>query len=135
MSAWLRTFLSSFSKEAAPAARGMRLLKRNLTPKQLFEYETYGYFDVVGGETGHRFRIHEGDAMNIDEYDHGGGCLSRWCFLPMGHLVKGDILLTQKMALELYESSARAVANRYPSHHPQDAERAAEAVRRSRRGR
>jgi hypothetical protein len=131
MNAWLRAFLSSFNDGTSAAGRGMRLLKQNLTPEQLSQYEAYGYFDVVGGDTGHRFRIHRGEAMNIDEYDHTGGCVSRWCFLPVGHLVKGDVLLAQKMALELFEASARAVANKYPAHRPQDAERASAAVRRS----
>ena len=101
----------------------MRLLKSQLTPAQLRQYEEFGWFDVIGGDTGHRFRIYRGDALNVDEYDSTGRCVFRWCirwcFMPTGNLVRGDVLLAQKLALELFESDARSVANIYPSARPQ----------------
>jgi len=114
----LRTFLAAFEPREPAAQRGTRLLRANLTPAQLKQYETFRYFDVVGGDSGHRYRIHRGDALNVDEYDDAGAPISRWCFLPAGKLVRGDILLAQKVALELFESDARAIANKYPSHPP-----------------
>jgi hypothetical protein len=53
--------------------------------------------------------------MNVEEYDNAGRCVSRWCFLPEGNLVTGDLLLAQKLSLELLESEARAIANEYPT--------------------
>ena len=37
------------------------------------------------------------------------------CFMPQGGLVVGDVLLAQKLSLELFEPEARAVANIMPS--------------------
>jgi hypothetical protein len=37
-----------------------------------------------------------------------------WCFVPNGHLVAGDVMLAQKIALETSENSALAVANKFP---------------------
>jgi hypothetical protein len=34
--------------------------------------------------------------------------------LPKGNLVRGDVLLAQKLALELFESEVHVVANKYP---------------------
>ena len=118
MKVLFRTFLAAFEPRETARQRRTRLLRANLTPAQLKQYETFRYFDVVGGETGHRYRIHRGDALNVDEYDDAGAPISRWCFLPDGNLVRGDILLAQKLALELFESDARAIANRNPSHRP-----------------
>jgi len=40
------------------------------------------------------------------------------CFVPMGHLVPGDVMLAQKIALETNEVGALAVANRFPVQVP-----------------
>ena len=37
------------------------------------------------------------------------------CFMPEGHLAVGDVLLTQKLALELFESETLKVAHRAPA--------------------
>ena len=110
----IRALRAAFSRYESAAERGMRLLRSNLTPMQLHQNDTYRYFDVVGGETGHRYRIHHADAMNVDEFDAAGTRINKWCFLPRGNLVRGDILLAQKLALELFESEVRVIANRYP---------------------
>ena len=95
----------------------MRLLKSQLTPAQLRQYEEFGWFDVIGGDTGHRFRIYRGDALNVDEYDSTGRCVLRWRFMPTGNLVRGDVLLAQKLALELFEleKHGRSPTN-FPPH-------------------
>lgn len=92
--------------------RSLRLLRANLTPCQLQQFETCGYFDVVGGKTGRIYRIHRGEARNIDEQDATGAWIYTWCFLPTGRLAEGDILLAQKVALESFELEARAVGIR-----------------------
>jgi hypothetical protein len=50
--------------------------------------------------------------MNVDELDETGRRTARWCFGPEGDLPLGDIMLAQKLALELDEQGALAVANR-----------------------
>ena len=110
----IRALRAAFSRYESAGQRGMRLLRSNLTPMQLHQNDTYRYFDVVGGETGHRYRIRHADTVNVDEFDAAGALISRWCFLPGGNLVRGDILLAQKLALELFESEVRVIANRYP---------------------
>ena len=118
MNALLRTFLAPFQRQEMAGQRGERLLRANLTPAQLEQFETLRYFEVTGGDTGHRYRIHRSDALNVDEYDEAGTRIFRWCFLPVGNLVRGDVLLAQKLALELFESDARAIANKYPNDSP-----------------
>ncbi len=114
MYALLRAVLAYFQTRDNASQKAKRLLFTNLTPLQITQYETFRFFDVIGGETGHRFRIKRGDALNVDEYDEAGRRIFRWCFHPTGNLARGDVLLAQKLALELFESEARAVANRYP---------------------
>jgi len=114
MKALLRKFFELFEEPAS--LRAEQLLSANLTAGQRDQLETFGYFDVVGGDSGHRFRIHRAYAMNVEEYDPAGRCLCKWCFMPCGNLVQADILLAQKIALELFERDALAVAMNYPVH-------------------
>ncbi|HXF55416.1 MAG TPA: hypothetical protein VNK52_14980 [Hyphomicrobiaceae bacterium] len=93
--------------------RGMRLLKENLSPLQREQYEKHRYFEVIGGRTGRRYRIRHGRMMNIDQLDAKGRQVCGWCFFPEGHLVAGDVMLAQKLALELFEAEALEVANRF----------------------
>jgi hypothetical protein len=67
------------------------------------------HFEVVGSDTGTRYRIRHGRMMNIDELDSAGNKVCEWCFLPAGNLAIGDVMLAQKIALETYESGALAV--------------------------
>jgi hypothetical protein len=105
-----RAYLDERRSEAHE--RGMRLLKQNLTPGQLQQYSRYGYFEVIGGKTGKRYRIRHGRSMNIDQLDKNGRRVCGWCFFPEGNLVTGDVMLAQKVALELYESDALKTANK-----------------------
>jgi hypothetical protein len=105
-----RAYLDERRSEAHE--RGMRLLKENLTPAQLQQYSRYGYFEVVGGRTGKRYRIRHGRSMNIDQLDKNGRRVCGWCFFPEGNLVTGDVMLAQKVALELFESDALKIANK-----------------------
>lgn len=94
--------------------RGMRLLIENLTPQQRRTFERRRYFVVQGGDTGRLYRIREGRQLNIDELDalHRTACV--WCFHPADALVLGDVLLTQKIALETFEEEALRIAYRHP---------------------
>lgn len=94
--------------------RGMALLKDNLTPAQLHQYEAYKHFEVIGCDTGTRYRIRHGRQMNIDVLNKYGNRNHGICFLPTGNLVAGDCMIDQKIALETMESEALRIANRFP---------------------
>jgi hypothetical protein len=99
-------------------ARGLRLLEENLSPTQRDQYKRCGYFDVVGGETGGRYRIRYGFEMNVELLDTKGSVVRSLCFMPEGELAVGDLMLAQKLALELFESQTLEVANSFSSAHP-----------------
>ncbi len=94
--------------------RALQLLKANLSPSQLREYEKYGCFEVVGGTTGRRYRIRHGHQMNVERLDSKGRREQVLCFMPEGRLPLGDVMLAQKCALELFETDVLYVANKAP---------------------
>lgn len=108
-------FPLSPSREAqvAAQARGLKLLKENLTPAQLKQYEAHNHFHVKGGDSGKTYRIHHGRQINIRELDARHRVVCKWCFLPAGALVEGDVMLAQKFSLELQETAVLKVANRF----------------------
>jgi hypothetical protein len=110
---WFAAIRSVISGEHYRIAEelGMKLLKENLSPLQCHQYAKSRSFEVVGGTTGRRYRIQHGRLMNIEELDPNGRLVRIWCFSPAGGLVTGDILLAQKLALELFELEALAIAN------------------------
>jgi hypothetical protein len=61
---------------------------------------------VVGSDTGKRYRIRRGAAMNIEELAADGYVTRRWCFAPEGASAIGDVMLAQKIALETFELEA-----------------------------
>jgi hypothetical protein len=94
--------------------RGLALLKAWLSPDQLAQYRTYGYFDVTGCHSGRLYRIRHGVGMNICEITPSGRPLAGWCFVPKDDLVAGDVMLAQKIALETNERGALRVARSFP---------------------
>jgi hypothetical protein len=97
-------------------ARGLALLKENLTAAQRRQLEMRGAFEVLGGETGRRYRIRRGAQMNVEQLDQRGRPVCILCFVPEGNLVTGDVLLAQKLALELFELDTLAAANKFSPH-------------------
>ena len=93
--------------------RGMKLLRQWLAPKQLAQYDAHNYFEVIGCDSGKRYRIHYGVGTNVCELDDTGRIKAGWCFVPKGSLVAGDVMLVQKIALETQENSALAVAKQF----------------------
>ena len=93
--------------------RGMALLNANLTPKQQSSLERYRHFDVKGGTSGKTYRITYGSHMNVFELTKLGRKKCGWCFLPRGALCEGDVMLAQKISLELDEEHALEIANRF----------------------
>jgi hypothetical protein len=100
------------SRSRAPAEKkSIALLRSWLTPEQLNQWDTRGEFEVFGCDTGTRYRITTGTAMNVHQLDRTGKPFARWCFRPEGKLAVGDVLLAQKIALENMERRALALAN------------------------
>lgn len=100
--------------ERRPEFRGRRLLLSWLSASEREQLERNGYFDIVGGASGKRYRIHYGTCANIQEIDQSGRPRVAWCFVPVGSLVAGDVMLAQKIAIETDEAYALSVANQLP---------------------
>ena len=107
-----KTVLPTPEPTYADELRAVRLLKANLTPEQLTQYERDKSFMVVGGTTGRRYRIIAARQMNVAALDKHGRWAKSLCFIPSGQLPLGDIMLAQKIALELFEREALSIANR-----------------------
>jgi len=88
----------------------LRLLLENLSASQRHDYEAHGYFYVIGGKTGWRYRVHDRHLLNVVQLGPKGQRVARLCFFPKGDLPAGDVLLAQKLALELFETEALRVA-------------------------
>jgi hypothetical protein len=94
--------------------RAQVLLQSWLTPDQEEQWLARGEFEVLGCDTSTRYKLTSHPAMNIHQLDAAGRTVRKWCFMPSGGLVLGDVLLAQKIALETMEREALAVANRHP---------------------
>ena len=110
---WARAFREWYQRPNTRKARGLKLLREWLTPEQLAQYDTHGYFDVTGCHSGKRYRIRHGTATNVYELDYAGHAKLGWCFVPGEYLVAGDVMLAQKIALETDERAALAVAKNF----------------------
>jgi hypothetical protein len=95
-------------------SRALELLNSCLSSTQRQQYETHRYFDVIGGQTGCRYRIRHGHQMNVESLDSNGQRTQILCFMPECGLPIGDVLLAQKLALELFELEALSIANTSP---------------------
>jgi hypothetical protein len=94
-------------------ARSTRLLMENLTSSQRNQFTRKESFVVRGGTTGKRYSIRRASSLNVEELNESGAIVASWCFLPDGYLPIEDVMLAQKIALELYEDEALLVARRY----------------------
>jgi hypothetical protein len=110
----LHKLYRNFEVEKTSQARGLRLLRGWLSPQQRTQFDAKGYFDVIGCDTGRRYRIRQGTSANVHEIDDRGRLGSGWCFVPVGGLVEGDVMLAQKIALETNELSTLDIANGFP---------------------
>ena len=96
--------------------RGFALLQAWLDPEQAKQWASRRAFEVLGCDTGTRYRITYGTAMNVHQLDRAGRRVAKWCFVPKGTLVTGDILLAQKIALETMENQVLKLANTQVSY-------------------
>jgi hypothetical protein len=110
----LRRLYRIYLQEKTPQARGLRLLRSWLSPTQRADFDSEGQFEVIGSDSGKRYRISYGTSANVHEVDQAGRLGAGLCFMPEGGLVAGDVMLAQKIALETCEKSTLALANRFP---------------------
>jgi hypothetical protein len=110
----LRRLYRTHLLENTAQARGLRLLRSWLSSEQQTQFDSEGLFEVVGSDSGKRYRIYYGTSVNVHEVEPDGRIGTGWCFVPMGGLVAGDVMLAQKIALETCERGALAVANKLP---------------------
>lgn len=99
--------------ESTAEGRSLLLLRKWLSPTQREEFARKGYFEVIGSDSRKRYRIHAGASVNICEVDGRGRRQQGLCFMPIGGLPIGDVMLAQKIALETCESEVRTVARRF----------------------
>ena len=110
----MRLILDAEVSKKAARERAIQLLKQNLSPDQLKQYERSGHFEVIGGCTARRYRIRRGHQMNVELLDKNGRRYCCLCFRPVGTLATADVMLAQKIALELFEVEALEVAKKVP---------------------
>jgi hypothetical protein len=93
--------------------KGNALLRSWLSPEQKKQWTRDRWFEATGCDTGTRYRITDSLSMNVLEIGPSGHAVAKWCFMPKGELVKSEMLLAQKVALETMELEALEVANKY----------------------
>jgi hypothetical protein len=94
-----------------PEIKAIKLLKEWLSPSQLAQYEEHNYFDVIGSDTGRKYRIlNNAYSFNVLEISNRGSTIIRYCFVPEGTTFH-DTQLAQKIALETNEKEALKIAN------------------------
>jgi len=108
-----RTIREWYLRPSRREQRGLKLLREWLSQEQLAQFDANNYFEVIGCHTGKRYRICHGNGANIVELDDRARPTTGWCFVPNEHLVAGDVMLAQKIALETDEQGALAKANRF----------------------
>jgi hypothetical protein len=74
-----------------------QLLREVLSPEQRAQYDSKGFFDVTGGQTGTRYRIRTGSQMNVEELDPSGSKRRGLCFIPKGKVPIGEYSLGAKV--------------------------------------
>jgi hypothetical protein len=108
-----RALFMRHGAERTPEGRSLRLLREWLSPAQREQFARRGYFEVVGSDSGKHYRIHAGASVNVCEVDEKGRLQQGLCFMPIGALPIGDVMLAQTIALETREGEVRAVARRF----------------------
>src|SRR6476659_1103050 len=79
--------------EGTPEGRSLRLLREWLSPTPREQFARRGYFEVIGSDSGKRYRDHAGASVITCEIDERGRLLEGLCFMPIGALPIGDVML------------------------------------------
>jgi hypothetical protein len=103
----------SARERLAAIRRAEVLLRGNLSPEQLRQFDETRSFIVIGRD-GRRFRIREGRTANIDLVNPEGIVESRLCAHPRDDVPDCDTMLAQKLLLEDDEQHFLRLANRHP---------------------
>jgi hypothetical protein len=82
----------------------LSLLLNLMSQEQRHEFEAYGYFHVIGGNSGDRYRIRDDSAVNIDVIGENGTVRYRLCARPAGDIPMYDVMAGQLLYLQ--DSSA-----------------------------
>jgi hypothetical protein len=93
--------------------KGLALLREWLSPEQLSDFDHHGHFYVVGSVSGIKYRIRLNTPYNIDVMS-GTEIVKQLCFGPEGIDCIGDLMLAQKLAIELCEGEALRATNVRP---------------------
>jgi len=108
-----RALFVRYGAERTPEGKSLRLLRGWLSPTQGEQLAKRGYFEVVGNDSGRRYRIYVGTSVNVCEVDEKGRLGTGLCFMPTGTLPTGDVMLAQKIALETREDDVCRTARRF----------------------
>lgn len=103
-------FAARWPKHDAAAKRGHDLLLAHLDDTQRDSLKRQHFFELISEKRQH-YRIYYGISNNVVRLANGAP-VEMMCFQPKGGLCMGDVMLTQKLALELREDDALRVANR-----------------------
>lgn len=95
--------------------RALSLLLGLLNQEQRFQFQAHGYFHVIGGSTGERYRIRLDSAVNIDVLGDNGTVRYHLCARPNGNIPMYDVMAGQLLYLQDRATEARflAQANRH----------------------
>ena len=104
--------LSLAQRQELAKDRATALLLDSLSACQRHQYKDHRYFDVIGGESGKRYRIWHRTMQNIEELGAQGERRCIWCVHP-ADVPLCDVLLAQKTALESFERDTLRIANGY----------------------
>src|SRR4029453_10247828 len=88
-----RTLFLRHGADSTPEGRSLLLLRRWLSPAQREQFTRKGYFEVFGGDSGKRYRIHAGASVNVCEIDERGCLKGGLCLLRMAPVLLGAYML------------------------------------------
>jgi hypothetical protein len=88
------------------------VLREWLSPEQRKQFDATMSFEVVGSDSGNRYSLRSGAAMEFIEVDLDGHPLADGCSLSFGRLSAGYAMLAHKIALEFEEGKALSAARR-----------------------
>jgi hypothetical protein len=94
------------------------VLRKWLSPQQRKQFDATMSFEVVGSDSGNRYRLRSGAAMEFIEVGLDGHLHADACSLSFGRLPAGYAMLAHKIALEFEEGKALSAARRTSVHIP-----------------
>ncbi len=91
--------------------KALQLLLENLTENQAEIFKVTGAIPIES-PSGRKYKINKGASRNIEEIDEKGIRKAHLCFHPCDYAIPvHDVMLAQKLMLEVCEEDARKIAN------------------------